>query len=158
MSIARLILSYGGFGLSPKAPGTTGTLGAALTAAAIMAWAPGLTREWQVLAGAWILLASLLTVLLTPVLEAETGEKDPGVIVMDEVAGYWATLLFVQHPGWTHLVAAFFLFRFLDVLKPWPAWKLEQLPSGWGVLLDDVAAGLYGGVALWAIERFTTAA
>jgi phosphatidylglycerophosphatase A len=73
---------------------------------------------------------------------------------MDEVAGYWATLLFVENPGPLHLAAAFFLFRFLDVLKPWPACSLEALPSGWGVLLDDVAAGLYGGAALWALDRW----
>lgn len=156
---AKLVLSYLGCGLSPKAPGTVGTAGAALTAGAFLAWAPAsVTGDWQVLAGAWIVVASLLTILLTPVLEAETGEKDPGVIVMDEVAGYWATLLFLDRPGAMHLVAAFFLFRFLDVWKPWPAGWLERLPSGWGVLLDDVAGGLYGGLMLLALDRWTAAA
>ena len=158
MSFARLVLSYGGFGLSPKAPGTTGTFGAALTAAAILQWLPHLAANWLVLSVAAIVFASLLTVILTPVLEAETSEKDPGVIVMDEVAGYWATLLFIPHPGFTHLVAAFFIFRFLDVWKPWPACALERLPSGWGVLLDDVAAGLYGGLLLWGLDRWTSMA
>lgn len=150
---ARWVLSFGGFGLSPKAPGTTGTLGAALAAAAILAWAPELTTNWTVFCVGWIVVASALTVLLTPVIEAETGQEDPGVIVMDEVAGYFATLAFLPSATYVHLAAAFFIFRFFDVWKPWPARRLEDLPSGWGVLLDDVAGGLYGGVILWALDR-----
>jgi phosphatidylglycerophosphatase A len=155
--LAKLILSYGGFGLAPKASGTVGTLGAALTAGAILAWAPGLAQRWPLLCGAWIVLASALTILLTPLVEASAGEKDPGIIVMDEVAGYWATLLFVSDPGPAQLVAAFFIFRFLDVWKPWPASRLEELPSGWGVLLDDLVGGLLGGAVLWGLERWTAA-
>jgi phosphatidylglycerophosphatase A len=92
-------------------------------------------------------------VLLTPVIEAEDGKKDPQVIVTDEVAGYWATLALVQRPDVTALIAAFFVFRFLDVWKPPPARQLEKLPSGWGVLLDDVMSGVYGAVLLWALGR-----
>lgn len=157
MGFAEFVLSYGGCGRSPKAPGTVGTFGAAVTAAAFLHFAPALSAQWVLLAGGWVLLASALTVLLTPVLEAAHG-KDPGVIVMDEVAGYWATLLLVERPDATHLVAAFFVFRLLDVAKPWPAGRLERLPSGWGVLLDDVAAGLYGAVLLGALDRWIDAA
>ena len=156
MTFAKFVLSYGGFGLAPKAPGTFGTVGPALTAAAFLAWAPDVASHWQGLCLAWIGLASLLTVLLTPLVEAETGLKDPGAIVMDEVAGYWATLLFIPHPGPTHLVAAFFIFRFFDVVKVWPGHRLEHLASGWGVLLDDVSAGIYGGLVLWALDRWTS--
>lgn len=154
MLFARIVLSYLGFGLAPVAPGTFGTLGAALTAGAFLAWAPHLTDRWQVLAGAWIVVASALTILLTPVVEAGAGKKDPGVIVLDEVAGYWATLLFLTDPQPVHLAAAFFVFRFFDVAKVWPGRWLESLPSGWGVLLDDVVAGLYGGLVLFALDRW----
>lgn len=153
MLFARIVLSYFGCGLAPVAPGTFGTFGAALTAGAFLAWAPGLASRWPLLCGAWILVASALTILLTPVVEAGAAEKDPGVIVMDEVAGYWATLLFVQDVQPAHLAAAFFIFRFFDVVKVWPGRRLEGLPSGWGVLLDDVSAGLYGGALLWALDR-----
>jgi phosphatidylglycerophosphatase A len=104
-----------------------------------------------------VVVASALTVLLTPSVEVTRG-KDPGVIVMDEVAGYFATLLLVQRPGATHLVLAFFVFRLLDIVKPWPARAFERLPSGWGVLLDDVAAGLYGAAILLGLDRLVASA
>jgi phosphatidylglycerophosphatase A len=149
----RFVLSYGGCGLLPKAPGTWGTAGAALTAWAFLEYWPGALANWHFLCVAWVLVASALTVLLTPVIEVEDGVKDPQSIVMDEVAGYWMTLAFVQRPDLPTLVVAFFLFRFLDVWKPWPACRLESLPSGWGVLLDDVMSGIYGAAVLWGLDR-----
>jgi phosphatidylglycerophosphatase A len=149
---ARFVLSYFGFGLVPVAPGTFGALGAALTAWAILEYAPGWADRSYLLCGIWILVSSVLTVLLTPAVEELTGKKDPSAIVMDEVCGYWATLLFVGRLDLPLLAAAFLLARYLDVLKPWPARALERLPSGWGVLLDDLAAGLIGGGILWAVD------
>lgn len=153
MSFARFVLSYGGCGLLPKAPGTWGTAGAAVTAWLFLAYWPGAQEKWPLLCCAWVVLASTLTILLTPVVEAETGVKDPQSIVTDEVAGYWATLSLARHPDVTTLIVAFFLFRFLDVWKPPPARQLERLPSGWGVLLDDVMSGVYGAGLLWALDR-----
>ncbi len=148
MSLPRLILSFGGFGLFPVIPGTTGTVGAALAAGATLWLWPEAADSWWLVCGGWIVGASLLTVWLTPLVSKEAGIEDPGVIVMDEVAGYWATLLGVTEPRAEHLVVAFFVFRFLDIVKPWPACALERLHGGWGVLLDDVAAGLYGAGAI----------
>ena len=82
--------------------------------------------------------------------------KDPGIIVMDEVAGYWATLIFLPRIELTHLVAAFFIFRLFDIVKPFPANWMERLPSGFGVLLDDVVAGLYGGLLLYGVDHFAS--
>ena len=75
------------------------------------------------------------------------GRKDPGVVVVDEVVGQWVSLLFLP---FTPAVAAagFVLFRVLDVFKPWPARQLESLPEGWGIMSDDVMAGLYANVLL----------
>ena len=98
-------------------------------------------------------MASVVTILLTPVIEAEDGIKDPQTIVTDEVAGYWATLALVPRPDLAALVVAFFVFRFLDVWKPPPARQFERLPSGWGVLLDDVMSGVYGAGILWGLNR-----
>lgn len=153
-SLSRLILSFGGLGELPIAPGTWGTAGAAAVAAALFHWAPTVRANWQLTCGIWVVAAFALTVLLTPDIEAEDGRKDPQVVVMDEVAGYWATLILVPEPTLAHLAAAFFVFRFLDVWKPWPASALEKLPAGWGVAADDVMAGFYGAVAMWAATRF----
>ena len=153
LSFARIVLSYGGWGLLPKFPGTWGTVGAGLTAWAFLEWWPAARQNWPALCIAWVLVASALTILLTPIIESEDGVKDPQTIVTDEVAGYWATLALVQRPGLTALVVAFFIFRFLDVWKPPPARQFEKLPSGWGVLLDDVMSGVYGAAILWGLDR-----
>ena len=77
------------------------------------------------------------------------GKKDPGVVVVDEVVGQWVSLLFLP---FTPAVAAagFVLFRVLDVFKPWPARQLESLPDGWGIMSDDVMAGIYANLLLHA--------
>ncbi len=155
MGVARFVLSYGGCGQLPLIPATWGTLGAALTAAAILLLAPSAGANWTLISIGWIAAALVLTITYTPVLERSSGdsaEKDPQLIVMDEVAGYWTTLLGTTNPDLTHLVVAFFVFRLLDILKPWPAKSLERLPGGWGVCLDDIVAGLYGAVILFAVE------
>src|SRR6185436_4248755 len=145
-------------GLLPKIPGTWGTAGAALTAWALLAFWPGAAANWFWLCVGWVAAASVVTILLTPIVEAEDGVKDPQTIVTDEVAGYWATLALVERPSLTTLVVAFFLFRFLDVVKPPPARQFERLPSGWGVLLDDVMSGVYGALILWGLDRIVVLA
>lgn len=152
MGVARFVLSYGGFGQLPLIPATWGTLGAALTAAAVLLLAPAAGASWTLLCIGCVAAALVLTVTYTPALEQTSGDKDPQLIVMDEVAGYWTTLLGTTNPELAHLVVAFFLFRFLDIVKPWPAKALEKLPGGWGVCLDDIAAGLYGAAILFAVE------
>lgn len=151
MKFARVILSYGGLGYGPVAPGTWGTLGSLLTAAVLL-HVPAVMDEFRLVAAGFVLVAIGLTVLLTPEVEEDLG-KDPGLIVMDEVAGYWATLLAFERPGWAELVAAFFVFRLLDIVKPWPARMFERLPSGWGVVMDDVMSGVYG-CGLFLLVRY----
>ena len=77
------------------------------------------------------------------------GKKDPGVVVVDEVVGQWVTLLFLPFTP-AVAVAGFLLFRVLDVFKPWPARQLESLPDGWGIMSDDVMAGIYANLLLHA--------
>jgi phosphatidylglycerophosphatase A len=77
----------------------------------------------------------------------ESGRHDPGFVVIDEVAGQWITLLF-SPADWRHGLIALILFRLFDITKPFPIRRLERLPAGWGIVFDDVAAGLYAlGVA-----------
>ena len=82
-------------------------------------------------------------------LARKMGVEDPGVVVVDEVVGQWVTLLFLP---FTPAVAAcgFVLFRILDVFKPWPARQFESLPGGWGIMSDDLMAGIYGNLLLHA--------
>jgi phosphatidylglycerophosphatase A len=83
----------------------------------------------------------------------ESGREDPGHVVIDEVAGQWLTLV-VCRPDWPHALVALALFRLFDITKPWPIRKLEALPGGWGIMLDDLAAGLFGLVVLLVIQHW----
>ncbi len=75
----------------------------------------------------------------------ESGRHDPGFVVVDEVAGQWIALL-GSPVDWRHGLMALILFRLFDITKPFPARQLERLPEGWGIVFDDVAAGLYAWV------------
>ena len=74
-------------------------------------------------------------------------DPDPGSAVWDEFVGMWVTCLLLPKE-WVWLIPAFFLFRVLDVVKPWPARRLERLPGGWGIMADDLMVGIYGAVGL----------
>jgi phosphatidylglycerophosphatase A len=76
------------------------------------------------------------------------GRKDPGAVVVDEVVGQMIVLVALPRPGVKGLLVAYLLFRAFDVIKPFPARRLEHLPGGWGIMLDDVAAGLWSLAAL----------
>ncbi len=71
------------------------------------------------------------------------GWKDPGHVVIDEVAGQMIAFLLVPYATWKILLAGFAFFRFFDVTKPFPARRAERLPGGWGIMIDDVIAGAY---------------
>jgi len=75
------------------------------------------------------------------------GIEDPGIVVVDEVVGMWVSLLALPFTPIVAL-AAFVLFRIMDVFKPFPARQLEDLPAGWGIMADDVMAGIYANAAL----------
>jgi len=94
----------------------------------------------------------ILVVGLWSATEAEHhfGGIDPGPVVIDEVIGMLITL--ALHPvNVVGAIIGFFIFRVLDVVKPWPARRLELLPGGFGVVLDDVMAGVYGNLLLWGL-------
>ena len=80
--------------------------------------------------------------------ERSLGRTDPGQIVIDEVVGQMVTLLARPNAPWKWLLAGFVLFRLFDVVKPFPAGRAEHLPGGWGVMTDDVIAGVYSLAAL----------
>lgn len=137
-----LILSWFGSGYSPKAPGTAGSL-----AALPFAW--GIAETW----GASVLIiAGLLAALIGWASAAATpaAQKDPGWVVIDEVAGQWLTLAVVP-PNLLLYGIGFCAFRFFDILKPWPIRTLERtIPGALGVMVDDLAAAVYAGVVVYA--------
>lgn len=127
------VASFGGVGYFPWAPGTAGALVG--TAVAIV------TQTHP--AGQWGLLAAavLLGLLFIPIAQRHYGTADPKPVVLDEIAGI--LLAFAGLPLTpTVLVMGFVVFRLLDIAKPWPIRRLESLPGAFGVLADDLAAGL----------------
>ena len=151
---ASVLATWFGAGTLRPAPGTWGSLAAALLAWPILAWL-----------GHWWLLAAALAVFALGVwasrLHAERlGQSDPGSIVIDEVAGQWIALL-LACPAWHHLLIGFVAFRLFDIVKPWPvSWADRRLKGGFGIMADDVLAGLYAAacVAGWRLIEGWSAA
>jgi phosphatidylglycerophosphatase A len=97
------------------------------------------------------LVGSVVCIKFAPAIIAATNKTDPREIVADEFSGQAVTFLFIAAIPisniWVTGLLGFLLFRFFDILKPWPIRKLEKLPKGWGILLDDLLAGVFAGIA-----------
>jgi phosphatidylglycerophosphatase A len=148
--LARLVATWFYCGYSPKAPGTAGSL-----AAVAIAW---LLAQY---AGMGPLGFGLLGVIFTApaiwaadVTARESGLKDPQIVVVDEVVGQWIALAGAARLDAMHWIAAFALFRAFDIWKPPPVRQLERLPGGSGIVLDDVMAGVYAALVLYAAGWF----
>jgi phosphatidylglycerophosphatase A len=142
---AALVSSLG-LGYAPVASGTFGTLGGVALALALREWAcPRFGWHFGLAAGATAAVVLLIGLSLGGWAERFYRLKDPGPFVLDEVMGYLVALLRWKSglPNWKEMVVAFVAFRLFDVLKPWPARRLEYLPRGFGIMLDDLVAGLY---------------
>jgi len=158
-----LLIQTFGLGAMRPASGTWGSLPPVMLAGAMLA--AGLGPRSAVYLAVLVAVAmvfSLACVMHGDAAEAKWG-KDPAHVVADETAGQCLPLLAlpvsVSHSwlaagGW--LLGAFLAFRVLDILKPWPAGRLQDVPGGWGILLDDLAAGAYAAglvlLAAWAMR------
>jgi phosphatidylglycerophosphatase A len=135
-----LIASVGGVGYAPIAPGTAGS------AVGLVVFL--LTSHWP---AAWQVGLLLGITVVGTWAATETarhfGREDPGQVVVDEVAGQLVTCLFTG-VTLTGAVLGFFIFRVLDIIKPWPARQLESLHGGVGIMADDLMAGIYGNLIL----------
>ncbi len=144
-SVALVVATAGGAGYAPIAPGTAGSaVGLViylLTRHSPIAWQIGLCLA-IVIVGTWA--ASRV--------ETVFGEKDPGPVVVDEVAGQLVTLLLTGADVGAAVVG-FFVFRLMDIVKPPPADKLERLRGGYGIMADDLMAGLYGNLVMQVVVR-----
>jgi phosphatidylglycerophosphatase A len=146
---AWTVATFFGAGLGKPGPGTWGSIAAVLiwSGVALLLHPSPVLLLALTLAG--IALSIGLGVPAATIAARESGSKDPGFVVIDEVAGQWITLLaltWATH-NWKHILLALLLFRLFDIYKPFPVRQLEKLPEGWGIVFDDVAAGLYA----WAI-------
>jgi undecaprenyl-diphosphatase len=158
----RLVATCFGLGWLPLAPGSWGSL-PSVVIFALMCYFQASGILISVVMAALVLVGSYFCVKFTPVVIAISGKNDPPEVVLDEVAGQAITFLAVPFlaegavsagQAWTIAVAGFLLFRAFDTIKPWPARKFEKFPAGWGVLADDLMAGVYAGVALLLCIRF----
>jgi phosphatidylglycerophosphatase A len=136
------LATWFGCGLMRPAPGTWGTLGG--LPVGILIYAMG---GWMGLSVA-VVLVSLIGLWAAGRFEAQSGEHDNSAIVIDEVAGVWIALIpaALYTP---YVVSAFLLFRFFDILKPWPvSWADKKLPGALGVMIDDIIAGIFAALVI----------
>jgi phosphatidylglycerophosphatase A len=143
--LAVFIATVGYCGYFPFAPGTVGSA-AGLAFYALTWWIGSPIFE-----AAFIVVLFLLGVWAGTTAERYFGGVDPGPIVMDEVVGMLITLAFIPGLGWSGALVGFFLFRVFDVIKPFPAGRLERLHGGLGVMADDAMAAVYANLSLRAI-------
>lgn len=145
--LAKLIATALGAGYSPIGPGTCGT-----AVAVPLAWALRARPDWQ-----FALIAVVITLIgVAAAQRADQAWKteDNQKIVIDEVAGYLVTISFVPR-SWAALAVGFVVFRFFDIVKPPPIrWLEENLPGGWGVMLDDIGAGVMGVIVMGLLTYF----
>jgi phosphatidylglycerophosphatase A len=137
-----LFLSSGTFlGYLPLAPGTFGTL----WGIPLAFWLAGYTLGFQI---SFIVCATVISVYLADRAEKIWVRKDPSRVVIDEIMGYLVTMVGLPF-SWKTAMAGFFIFRFMDILKPFPIRNIDRsLPGGWGIVLDDVLAGVYSQILL----------
>ncbi len=156
MAWKRWIATCFGLGWLPVAPGSWGSLPPALAFGLLM-YAGSPTAATAVLA-VMLVVGCVACLLFAPASIAAQGQDDPSEVVMDEFAGQ--ALSFLALPvlvarglcGWESLALAgfgFLAFRVVDIMKPWPIRKLERLPAGWGILADDLAAGICSAILVY---------
>jgi phosphatidylglycerophosphatase A len=143
--VTRFIATGFFSGYSPFAPGTAGS-----AVALVFFLIPAFGRPE-------VLLTATLAIFFLGAYAADAAEKvlgkDPSPVTIDEVAGMWLSLWFLPQTVF-FIIAAFFLFRFFDIIKPFPASYFDNKAGGWNIMLDDVMAGLYTNLLLQAIHYF----
>ena len=137
---AWTLATFFGAGLLKPGPGTYGSVVATLLwLGAAHVFHPGHVGLISGTLSAAV-AAMMVGIPAATIVARESGRDDPGFVVIDEVAGQWIALI-AMRPDWVHASAALVLFRLFDIWKPWPVRRLEELPEGTGIMLDDVAAG-----------------
>jgi len=137
--LIKAIATVFGVGYFPAAPGTAAT-------AVGVAIAYGLCNDLPVYTIVLLVLLAI-GIMASGLLEKQLNQKDPGIVVIDEVVGVMIALWGLPL-GWSVMICGFFLFRAFDMFKIYPINKLESQPGGWGIMLDDCMAGVYTNIIL----------
>jgi phosphatidylglycerophosphatase A len=138
--LATFLATGFGSGYSPVAPGTAGS------AVGLLLLVP-LRRAGLPVEIGCLVVVTFLGIAAASVVARKVGVEDPSIVVVDEIVGMWVTLLFLPLNWWTAL-AGFVLFRVMDMWKPFPARQFESFPGGWGIVADDLMAGVYANLCL----------
>lgn len=143
--IAQTIATFFYLGYSPFAPGTVGTLGA-------IALFYLLSQFSTLVYVLFFLGFAIISIWASGEAEGIFGNTDPGQVVADEVCGYLVTMFLIP---WSrgNIILGFFLFRFFDIVKPPPVRRVERLPGGFGIVIDDIFAGIYANIILQVVTR-----
>lgn len=137
---AWIVATFFGAGLLKPGPGTYGSIAATVVWFIVMRHVPAHLAPWITLGMA--AAATLIGIPAATRVARESGRKDPQIVVIDEVAGQWLALTLAP-PSLPYALLALLLFRVFDILKPPPVRQLERLPEGVGIVVDDLAAGVY---------------
>lgn len=141
-TVWKYIATCLGIGLAfPLAPGTV------VSAIIVLIYKFVLFKIGWALYALLVVAVFFIGVIAANRFSAELKVKDPRCIVIDEACGQLAGL-FLCPASWGFVAAAFLLFRFFDIIKPYPIRKLEALPAGWGIMADDLTGGIFGGVLI----------
>ncbi len=151
--IAYILATGFGSGYSPIAPGTAGALFFMIVCGWMM---PGFPLTVQMILTVMLFVIGVYSSNIVEAdLIAKIGEEkghDAGCIVIDEVVGMAISLIAVPNTWWA-IITAIVLFRLFDIVKPFPVNKSQNLPRGWGIMMDDVIAGLYTNIIIQIVER-----
>ena len=144
-NLSKFIATFGGVGFFPVAPGTIGSIAGLGVLWAISFVASDYCQVFIQI----ILLITLIPigVIASSAYEKHFGKIDPKEVVIDEVVGILIAL-FALPFTWFHIIAGFVLFRFFDIVKPFPIGKLQDIKGGWGIMADDIAAGIVSAAIL----------
>jgi phosphatidylglycerophosphatase A len=140
---SKLIATGFFFGYSPIAPGTAGSV------VAVLIYWFFLSSNFQLLIIS--ILFFVLGIFTSTKFEQRNGH-DPSIVVVDEIVGMWVSLLFIEKKVGT-ILTAFLIFRLMDIIKPPPARKFDRSEGGFGIMMDDVIAGIYANVLTQIIWR-----
>ena len=135
LKISECIATCFKVGYLPLAPGTWGSI------FAILVWWVLLKDLDLLIFGIVIILFFFIGIIVSNIIIDQNGDNDPSHIIIDELVGQWLALWMLPD-GSFYIIIVFILFRFFDIIKPWPIRFIEQLPKGLGVMCDDLAAGL----------------
>ncbi|MCZ6560824.1 MAG: phosphatidylglycerophosphatase A [Gammaproteobacteria bacterium] len=140
-----------GAGLAPVAPGTAGTVLAVLLEYWARQWLPDVLQR-----AILVLVMIVFGIWVCHISARKLGQHDHQAIVWDEICGYFLTML-AAPSGWRWMIAGFLLFRTLDIVKPWPIREVDHsIGGGFGIMLDDVVAGLISAAAIMAARALLT--